>query len=469
MNAGGVMLRSLLIVILLLTSINIAQPRKTQRDHMFSRTMVITIEGGFTRGFTDYDDPVLDLNARAMLEYFLPATSSSVFGIRGFAGTGYLKGKDYNITPNRFKTDLIYGGGGLVYSLSINDVVFPYLFAGASYLYYNPKGPDNEPLPNNLAGVFSQNTINYNGELGLRVLLARDLSFNLSTTAFIGTEDYLDDVLAGNENDFFFTVNAGLSFSFFGRTDSDGDGIYDSDDQCPDEPEDFDNFQDNDGCPDIDDDEDGIVDRLDKCKHQKEDFDGFEDEDGCPDVDNDKDGILDADDKCPNQVEDFDGYQDSDGCPDNDNDGDGILDKNDGCPGEPETRNGYEDEDGCPDEKPVQAPKEMILRSGTTFAVGKSELNPAAFQELDKIVAVIKDNPDSRWRIEGHTDNTGSSESNKKLSYNRALAVLEYFTSQGLARNRFEVFGLGEDIPVADNSTEEGRALNRRVVILRID
>src|SRR5690554_2412391 len=71
-------------------------------------------------------------------------------------------------------------------------------------------------------------------------------------------------------------------------------------------------------------DADGIVDALDQCPLKPEDYDGFEDEDGCPDDDNDGDGILDVDDACPNEPEDFDGFRDDDGCPDYDNDDDGI-------------------------------------------------------------------------------------------------------------------------------------------------
>src|SRR5204863_6589756 len=101
-----------------------------------------------------------------------------------------------------------------------------------------------------------------------------------------------------------------------GPKDTDGDGILDSVDKCPTEPEDKDKFQDDDGCPDPDNDGDGIPDSRDKCPNQPEDKDGFEDLDGCPDPDNDHDGIPDAQDKCPNDPETINGYQDDDGCPD---------------------------------------------------------------------------------------------------------------------------------------------------------
>jgi outer membrane protein OmpA-like peptidoglycan-associated protein len=160
--------------------------------------------------------------------------------------------------------------------------------------------------------------------------------------------------------------------------DNDKDGILDTSDECPNDPEDKDEFEDADGCPDPDNDKDGvadvndqcpnepgdkafagcptpdkdkdgILDDKDKCPNDPEDKDGFEDADGCPDPDNDKDGIPDEKDKCPNQPEDLDKFQDEDGCPDPDNDKDGVADANDKCPDEPETINGVADEDGCPD------------------------------------------------------------------------------------------------------------------------
>jgi OmpA-OmpF porin, OOP family len=132
--------------------------------------------------------------------------------------------------------------------------------------------------------------------------------------------------------------------------DQDGDGIYDDVDQCPTEPEDFDGFEDSDGCPDLDNDGDMIMDVDDLCPNEPEDFDGFEDTDGCPDHDNDKDGIPDTHDQCPNEPETFNGYKDEDGCPDEpDRDNDGVPDSRDLCPDEPEDTDGFEDTDGCPD------------------------------------------------------------------------------------------------------------------------
>lgn len=131
--------------------------------------------------------------------------------------------------------------------------------------------------------------------------------------------------------------------------DADEDGVPDERDKCPDKPEDRDQFQDDDGCPEIDNDKDNILDEDDQCPNDPEDKDLFQDEDGCPDPDNDMDGILDPNDKCPQDREDMDGWQDDDGCPDPDNDNDQILDALDQCPNEPEDLDQFEDLDGCPE------------------------------------------------------------------------------------------------------------------------
>ena len=146
-----------------------------------------------------------------------------------------------------------------------------------------------------------------------------------------------------------FRVIFGVSWLQTPAADRDGDGIVNSDDHCPDVPEDADDFEDEDGCPDPDNDADGILDETDQCPLEPEDRDHFEDENGCPDPDNDQDGILDEPDQCPDEAEDLDQFEDEDGCPETDNDRDGVLDDQDRCPREPEDRDNFEDEDGCPD------------------------------------------------------------------------------------------------------------------------
>ena len=133
--------------------------------------------------------------------------------------------------------------------------------------------------------------------------------------------------------------------------DNDGDLVPDEDDRCPTEAAELDRDENDDGCtdPPRDADRDGVIDSEDSCPDEPEDRDGFEDDDGCPDEDNDGDGVEDAVDRCRDEAEDADGFQDGDGCPDPDNDGDGVGDADDGCPLEAEDRDGFEDGDGCPD------------------------------------------------------------------------------------------------------------------------
>ncbi len=132
--------------------------------------------------------------------------------------------------------------------------------------------------------------------------------------------------------------------------DMDNDGVPDDVDQCPELPEDRDNFEDRDGCPEIDNDDDGVLDKDDACPNVAGVPSSDPKKNGCPQPDRDKDGVPDSDDACP----DAKGLESDDpkanGCPmSGDRDKDGILDKNDRCPDQPEDKDGFEDEDGCPD------------------------------------------------------------------------------------------------------------------------
>jgi outer membrane protein OmpA-like peptidoglycan-associated protein len=148
-------------------------------------------------------------------------------------------------------------------------------------------------------------------------------------------------------------VRAFLGFGFDPDTEADWDhdGIINRLDQCRREPEDFDNWHDDDGCPDEDNDSDGLLDVQDDCPDDPEDIDGFEDADGCPDKDNDRDRVLDVNDECPDDPEDRDRFEDDDGCPEDDNDGDGFVDLKDKCPNHPEDLDGIADNDGCPEDE----------------------------------------------------------------------------------------------------------------------
>ncbi len=283
--------------------------------------------------------------------------------------------------------------------------------------------------------------------------------------------------------------------------DRDGDGIKDDVDQCPDDPEDFDGFKDEDGCPDPDNDNDGIpdvddrcpnvpedrdgdhdedgcpeggdgdrdgdgiLDSKDKCPDEPEDRDGFEDEDGCPDPDNDKDGIPDKMDQCPNDPEDKDGFQDQDGCPDPDNDHDGIPDVRDKCPNEPETFNGFEDEDGCPDKGSVIIQdNNIIILDKIQFAYNSAEILPASNKILDAVATTLNHHAEfSLVEVAGHADERGNDQYNLHLTQDRVNSVMRALIARSVEKQRLRSKGYGEFCPLDPGHNEAAWEQNRRV------
>jgi outer membrane protein OmpA-like peptidoglycan-associated protein len=248
-------------------------------------------------------------------------------------------------------------------------------------------------------------------------------------------------------------------------SDADRDGIVDADDKCPRDPEDLDGFKDSDGCSELDNDLDGVSDLMDRCASDAEDRDGFEDADGCPDLDNDRDGVADAQDRCPTDR----GTMADGGCPVYDKDSDGVGDSFDRCPVDAETKNGYLDEDGCPDAKPQRVEitgEAIVIKQRINFATGKATILQDSFVVLDDVAQVLKDYPQLKVEIGGHTDNQGDDAANQRLSKGRADAVFEYLLSKGVAATRMFTVGYGETRPVDTNMTDAGRMANRRVEFL---
>ena len=250
--------------------------------------------------------------------------------------------------------------------------------------------------------------------------------------------------------------------------DRDGDGINDEDDGCPDEPENYDGFEDEDGCPDAQDsDGDGNPDATDLCVVEPEDADGRGDTDGCPDPDDDFDRVLDTDDRCPIEPEDRDGFQDDDGCPDPDNDGDSIPDTTDNCPDEP----GTADEQGCPRvyQDVVVTQTHIRINQKIHFAYNRATILADSHPILNTVAQVLTDYPEIRLEIQGHTDSRGSDRYNLRLSDRRAAAVREYLLGRGIESSRLTSHGYGEARPIESNRTDMGRAANRRVEFVRTD
>lgn len=245
--------------------------------------------------------------------------------------------------------------------------------------------------------------------------------------------------------------------------DNDQDGILDAEDECPNRQEDFDEWEDEDGCPDKDNDHDGFLDHEDACPYAAEDQDGFGDQDGCPDGDNDGDGIVDLEDGCPNKPEDRDGFQDEDGCPDPDNDGDGLADNIDSCPMDPEIYNGFDDEDGCPDDRPPELERFNGVIHGINFHVDSDRITVDSYRILNEAAAVLVAYPQIRLEVQGHTDGDGSDAYNLDLSARRAKSVVAYMVGRGVTDDRLEWIGWGERKPLMDEASPDAKAVNRRV------
>ncbi|TCK67934.1 thrombospondin type 3 repeat-containing protein [Winogradskyella wandonensis] len=328
----------------------------------------------------------------------------------------------------------------------VNSKVFdPYLGVGGGYTWVDDVG----------AGTL-------NGTLGIKFWINEFVAIDAQSAYKHSFEDVLPK---------HFQHSLGVTFKF-GGTDTDGDGIYDNEDACP-EVAGLEAFN---GCPDSD--NDGIEDSKDDCPNEAglAEFNGCPDSDGdgvvdgsdkCPTVpglknlagcpDADGDGIADGDDACPNEA----GPAANKGCPYQDKDGDGVLDKDDDCPDVV----GTVANKGCPEvTKEVQDTLNEYAKT-ILFDTGKSSIKKESEQVLADIIAILNKYPSAKFTVEGHTDSVGSEKLNLRLSDARALSVKDYLVANGVDEFRLSAEGFGESKPIASNKTREGRKQNRRVEI----
>ncbi len=257
---------------------------------------------------------------------------------------------------------------------------------------------------------------------------------------FSGCPDTDGDNIADKDDD--CPEVAGL-LEFRGCPDTDGDGVADKDDECPEEA----GLPSLNGCPVRDADNDGTPDDRDECPNEA----GPASLNGCPDDDND--GIANKDDQCPNTP----GSRATNGCPDTD--GDGIPDNQDRCP----ERAGPLTNNGCP---VIEEKDKEILEFATRaveFRTGSSSLRSTSFPVLDQVLEILRRYPDYDLSIEGHTDSSGGADLNQRLSEQRAKACYDYLVSKGISPDRMAYVGYGEEKPIASNATPGGRERNRRV------
>ena len=174
--------------------------------------------------------------------------------------------------------------------------------------------------------------------------------------------------------------------------------------------------------------------------------------------------MIGKEDECPQEK----GSQKANGCPDADDDG--VPDKYDACKTEP----GSAENGGCPKNHafssnvviPQETESKLTFNAkNVLFKSSQDIILDESYPSLNNILKIMNDYPQSRFSINGYTDNTGLDEKNRDLSLRRAQSVMNYFTSKGVAASRLEIKGFGSANPIATNETAEGKKTNRRVEI----
>jgi len=235
-------------------------------------------------------------------------------------------------------------------------------------------------------------------------------------------------------------------------SDTDKDGVIDANDLCPNTVPGT--MVDETGCP-RDFDKDGIPDDFDKCPNTK--LGVVVDKMGCP-MDTDHDGVFDGLDQCPDTKRGI--PVDTLGCP-TDEDRDGVADYLDKCP---YTIIGVAiDAKGCPLDKKQDLNK---LKKDIQFQGNTLEFTKDSYAAMNEIARLLKLFPNTNLEVQGHLDNVGSAQKNKKLTLARAQAVVNYLVSQGIDANRLRAVGYGSEKPVANNDSKHGRKQNRRIELL---
>ena len=335
--------------------------------------------------------------------------------------------------------------GTIKYAFAPNSVIDPFIEIGGGYTWIDEVG-------------FGSG----NAGLGINFWFSENIGLTFQSQYKHAFDD---------EGTKHFQHLAGLAIKF-GGTDTDGDGIYDKDDACP-EVAGLEAFN---GCPDAD--GDGIEDSKDSCPNAA----GSKEMNGCPDADGD--GVADKDDACPNEAglaalagcpdADGDGIADKDdacpseagpaankGCPWPDTDGDSVLDKDDACP----QVAGTVANNGCP-EVTEEVQKQLNDYARTIlFDTGKSSIKAESTSVMVDIIQILNEYPNAKFTVEGHTDSVGSAKLNQTLSESRANAVRDFLIDKGIGSDRLTAIGFGEDKPIATNNTRSGRTQNRRVEI----
>ena len=378
---------------------------------------------------------------------------------------------------SNFATNVVNVNLGLKFkAFKEESRVRPYLLAAPGFTYTSREGTI---FRNNTTLRTDQDKTYFDlfGAAGIDFRLGEAVTLFVQTGQHIPLNANIDGEPNRDDNkidDRFLQHTVGLNIALGKAKDTDGDGVPDRKDKCPDTPSGV--QVDENGCP-LDGDKDGVPDYQDQCPTEA----GTAAMQGCPDRDND--GVADKDDDCPDQA----GLPALRGCPDAD--GDGVADKNDKCPDTPAgtqvDSNGCPlvtdaDGDGVPNDRdrcpntpagtkvdangcPEVDAEVRKLEQPIRFETNSTVIKRSSYGSLDKMVQALKDHPEYSLRVVGHADSRGTDEYNQALSERRAGSVKRYFTGKQLDPARIVTEGKGESEPAAPNTSAAGMAENRRV------
>ncbi len=344
--------------------------------------------------------------------------TSGVFGLGlGYAFSerwgieGIFDFSNPNVDEGSGDVDIFRYGLDALYHFRPDKKLVPYLSVGAGAMTFDPSSGSNSTKAQANAGGGLKYFVT--DSLALRADTRYLASFDDTYHNFLGTLGLTYVFGAGGDGERAEAVPAKEEIvAAVVPRDSDGDGVNDDRDRCPDTPSDM--SADANGCPvRVDGDGDGVEDAMDACA-------------GTPN------GVSVGPNGCPR-----------------DGDADGTADGDDRCPGTP--RGARVDARGC-----------WVLDT-VRFETSKATLKSGSAATLTEALGVLQQNPELRVELQGYSDNTGSASFNRALSEKRAKAVADYFVSQGIAADRLFHKGFGPENPVASNDTAEGRAKNRRV------
>lgn|GEM_PF-5064956 len=408
------MRKVLFFVVLIYLTTNLILSQERNFDS-FNNKILLGGDLGLTFTYSDYKNPGVGLMFRGVAEFYLYEKESQKIGLRGFAGYGLSTGSDDRYDPDAFNTKIYTVALGGIYSMQLSNSVSPYLFLGVKFLRFNPKDKDGSTLPRNANNEYEKNFISPSFELGLRYRISNYFYGYGSIVPLVTANDNIDDRASGKSNDLVLSLNLGLLYAL----DLSSDEVSTKSEKLP--------VGIKESKIEITEESDINISKSLETEDESIDFE---------EITTDEE-VLSNEMESDESVEIFETVESN-------------LELK------------------TAESNIIDELSQKLELGRVNFKFGETEIGRMEYVELDRLYRIIAEDNSSRWKISGYTDNIEPVQVHQSLGIQRAYFVLRYFMEKGLDRNRFEVVVGGEEKPIADNSTEDGRAKNRRVEISKI-